>query len=261
MNKFAVITGASSGIGYELSKQFAQNGYDILVAAEDGGIVEAAQAFESFGNKVDSVQVDLARQEGVERLYAKIKESGREIDSIAINAGVGVGGSTFAESDVQAQLNVVELNIASVVHLTHKILQDMIARGEGRILFTSSIASLSPGPYYSVYAASKAFVQSFAEAIRAEVKDKGIVVTALMPGATDTNFFARADMENTPAAEAKKDDPADVAKMGFDALMAGKDSVITVGLKNKIMGAVSGILPQTISAKMQGAQIKPKDQN
>jgi short-subunit dehydrogenase len=208
--QLAVVTGASSGIGYELAREFAEHGFDLVVAAEDGGIVEARQAFEGLGVKVESVQVDLARPEGVEKLWERVKALGRNVDAVAINAGVGVGGE-FKGTDLDRELNIVDLNCRSVVHLAKRAVQQMTTQGHGRILITSSIASTMPGPFEAVYAASKAFDQSLAQALRHELKDSGITVTSLMPGATETNFFHRAGMDDTKVGTSKKDDAGEVA--------------------------------------------------
>ncbi len=243
----AVVTGASNGIGYELAKQFAQNGFDLVIAAEDAGIAEAASTLQDLGAKVTSVQVDLATYDGVETLYNKIVATGQPVDAVAINAGVGVGGP-FVETDLQEELNLINLNIVSPVHLAKHMAKDMVKRGQGRILFTSSIAALMPGPFEAVYAASRSFIQSFSEALRNELKDAGVTVTALQPGPTDTNFFHRADMDDTKAGASKKDDPAQVAKQGFDALMAGKDHVVAASLMTKVQAAMTNVLPATANA-------------
>jgi uncharacterized protein len=256
----AVVTGASSGIGFELAKQFAQNGFDLVVAAESESIEEAARSIEQMGTKVESVQADLATYEGVEQLYDRIKSLGQPVEAIAINAGVGVGGE-FVKTDLKAELNLIELNVASTVHLAKLVVKDMVARRRGKILFTSSIVSQMPSPFQAVYAASKAFVHSFAEAIRNELKDTGITVTALMPGATDTNFFDRAGLEDTKVGEMKKDDPAKVAKQGFDALMEGKDSILAESLLTKISGAIGSILPDPVTAEMNRKINEPGSAN
>ena len=245
----AVVTGASNGIGYELAKQFAQNGFDLLVTSTGPSINEAAIAFEKLGAQVETVQADLATYDGVETLYNKIKATGRSVDAIAINAGVGVGGDFARETDLKDELNLIELNVVSSVHLAKRVLKDMVDRDQGRILFTSSIAALMPGPFEAVYAGSKAFLHSFSEALRNELKDTGVTVTSLMPGPTDTNFFHRAGMDDTKAGADKKDDPAMVAKQGFEALMAGKDSIVAGSLKTKLMGTVSKVLPDTANAE------------
>ena len=252
----AVVTGASSGIGYELAKQFAKNGFDLLITSTGGRIDTVAEAFEQLGAKVETVQADLATYDGVETLYQQIQATGKPVEAIAINAGVGVGGA-FIETDLQAELNVIELNIASSVHLAKRIVPDMVARHQGRILFTSSIASQMPGPFQAVYAASKSFVHSFSQALRNELKDSGVTVTALMPGATDTNFFDRAGLEDAKVNKAPKDDPAEVARMGFEALMDGKDSILAESLLTKVAGTVSKILPDSLKAELHRQMSEP----
>ncbi|MBW4619462.1 MAG: SDR family NAD(P)-dependent oxidoreductase [Cyanosarcina radialis HA8281-LM2] len=256
----AVVTGASSGIGYELAKQFAQNGFDLVVTATGSDIDSKAQAFTELGAQVETVQTDLATYDGVETLYRQIHFTGRPIEAIAINAGVGVGGK-FTETDLKEELNLIDLNVKSSVHLAKRAVKDMVDRGNGKILFTSSIAALMPGPFEAVYAASKAFILSFAEALRNELKDTGVTVTALMPGPTDTNFFHRADMDDTKAGAGQKDDPAEVAKQGFEALMAGKDKIIAGSLKTKIQGNVSKVLPDTVNAEQHRQLTEPGSAN
>jgi len=257
----AVVTGASNGIGYELAKQFAQNGFDLLVTSTGPSINEAAIAFEKLGAKVQTVEADLATHDGVETLYNKIKATGRSVDAIAINAGVGVGGDFARETDLKDELNLINLNVVSSVHLAKRVLKDMVDRDQGRILFTSSIAALMPGPFEAVYAASKAFLHSFSEALRNELKDTGVTVTSLMPGPTDTNFFHRAQMDDTKAGADPKDDPAMVAKQGFEALMAGKDSIVAGSLKTKLLGSVSKVLPDTANAEGHRQLTEPGSAN
>jgi uncharacterized protein len=244
----AVVTGASSGIGYELAKQFAEHGFDLLVTSTGETIEEAAQTFRGITEQVETAQADLTTYDGVETLYNQIKSTGRPVEAIAINAGIGVGG-LFVETDLEKELNLIELNIASTVHLAKRVVKDMVDHGSGNVLFTSSIASQGPQPFQAVYAASKSFVHSFSEALRNELKDTGVTVTALMPGATDTNFFHRADLDDTKVGTDKKDDPADVAREGFEALMKGKDSTLASSLKTKIQGAVSQLLPDAVGAE------------
>jgi len=260
LKPLAVVTGASSGIGRELAKQFAEHGFDLVIAAEDTGINEAAHELQAMGASAIPVQVDLATADGVDALYAAIEATGREVDAIALNAGVGVGGP-FIDNDLRDEINLINLNIVGTVHLAKLVLRDMVVRGEGRVLFTSSIAALMPGSFQAVYNGSKAFVQSFAEALRNELKDTGVVVTALQPGPTETNFFHRAGLDDTRVGTSKKDDPADVAKQGFDALMEGKDHVIAGSLKTKAMGAVSKVLPETLNAEQHRKMAEPGSGN
>ncbi|MBV9388431.1 MAG: SDR family NAD(P)-dependent oxidoreductase [Chroococcidiopsidaceae cyanobacterium CP_BM_ER_R8_30] len=257
----AVVTGASNGIGYELAKQFAQKGFDLLVTATGPSIDEAAQAFKELGAKVETVQADLATYDGVETLYNQIKATNRPVDAIAINAGVGVGGDFARETDLQDELNLINLNVVSSVHLAKRVVKDMVERGKGRILFTSSIAAIMPGPFEAVYSASKAFIHSFSQGLRNELKDSGVTVTALMPGPTDTNFFHRAGMDDTNIGAGQKDDPAEVAKQGFEALMAGKDDIIAGSLKTKLMGNVSKVLPDTVKAEAHRQLSEPGSAN
>lgn len=254
---FAVVTGASDGIGYELAKQFAENGFDLLVVAEDPGIVEAAQAFEGLGARVERLQADLATSKGVERVYEKMQAFDRPVDAIAINAGVGVGGR-FVETDLTDELKLIALNVTSSVHLAKLVSKDMAARGKGRILFTSSISALMPSPFEAVYGASKSFLFSFAESLREELADSGVTVTALLPGPTETNFFHRAGMDDTKVGQQEKDDPAQVARDGFKALMAGDDYVIAGAKMNKLFGAVGRFLPERIKAKIHRNMSEPR---
>lgn len=258
--QLALVTGASSGIGYELAKQFAQNGYDLLIVAESDGIQNAARELQSLGTNVEPVQADLASHEGVHTLVSRIESSGRPLDAAALNAGVGVSGR-FVETDLGAELNMIRLNVLSTVHLAKPIVQQMVARGSGRILFTSSIAGAMPTPYETIYGATKAFVRYFAQGLREELKDTGVTVTALMPGATETNFFQRAGAEDTKLGQSEKDDPAEVAKQGFDALMAGDDHVVAGSLKNKAFAAAGHTLPDPVVAKAHAAAAEPGSAN
>lgn len=256
----AVVTGASSGIGYELANVFAENGFNLIVISEENEIVEAAKHFEAHGVIATPVVADLATYEGVEKALFAIKSADAPVHSLALNAGVGVGGEFIATS-LESELSMIQLNIVSLVHMTKKILPDMLTRNEGKILFTSSIAAEMPGPYYAVYAATKSFVQSFSEALREELKDTNITITALQPGATDTNFFSRANMLDTPAGKAKKDSPRDVAIDGFEALMDDKDHVVAGSFSNKIRTTMARIIPETTQAKLHGKDTKPESLN
>jgi short-subunit dehydrogenase len=247
----AVVTGASSGIGYELARQFARHGYDLVMAAEDDGIRRAAADVERLGGDVQAVQVDLAKYEGVEMLCDAIRSTGRPIDSIAINAGVGVGGDFARETGLEAELNLIDLNVGSTVHLAKRVLGEMVSQGRGRLLFTSSFAGTMPTPLEAVYGAASAFILSFAASLRNELKNTGVTVTALIPGPTDTNFFHRAGRDDTKVAsiEAKKNSAEDVARQGYEALMANKDRVVAGNLATKIEGLASRFVPESLKAE------------
>lgn len=253
----ALVTGASSGIGRELAGEFARGGFDLIVAAEDAGITDAARQIESQGAATTAVRVDLATYDGVQELYDAVRATGRPLVALAVNAGVGVSGD-FAGNDLAAELRLVNLNVTSAVHLTRLVLPHMVEQGGGRVLITSSIAATMPGPYHATYAASKAFLYSFAEAIRHELRETGVTVTALMPGPTDTDFFERAGMEDTKLGAMKnKDDAAEVARQGFEALMAGKDHVVAGSPKNRVQATAAKVLPETAKAKAQARMTEP----
>jgi short-subunit dehydrogenase len=254
----AVVTGASSGIGYELARQFVQHGYDVLVAAEDAGLETASLELRRDGGaQVITCRTDLATYEGVETLCQAIAATGRPVDAAALNAGRGAGGDFARDTDLRDELNVIDVNVTSTVHLAKRVLPAMVSRGKGRVLFTSSIASTMPGAYQAVYNASKAFVQSFAEAVRNELKDTGVTVTSLMPGPTDTNFFERADMTDTRVGAGKKDDPAKVAEQGFEALMRGDDHVVAGSFMNKVQAVAGKVVPDTAKAQMHRKMAEP----
>jgi short-subunit dehydrogenase len=254
-NKFAVITGASAGIGYQLAKQCLDNGFDILICAEDQLGVESAAVTLGGENAaaIQTVVADLATREGCEKLVAAIH---RPVDALLLNAGVGVGGA-FVDTDLEAELKMVALNCNHTIRVAKHLVPKMVERGEGRVLITGSEMSTAPNPYQAVYGATKAFVMSFGEALRYELKDTGVTVTVLQPGATDTNFFERADLLDTKVGQSKKDDPALVAKQGFEAMMAGKDSVAGGGFKSRMQTFMNELLPETVKAAMAGKQTKP----
>jgi uncharacterized protein len=253
----AVVTGASSGIGYSLAEEFARRGYDLVIAAEDAGIDGAAERLAAAGGSVQPVQADLSSYDGVEALHQRITATGRPVDAVAINAGVGVHGDFVRDNDLADELALINLNVTSAVHLAKRVLPSMVDRGAGGVLFTSSIAATSPGPFEATYGASKAFLLSFAEAIRNELKDTGVTVTALMPGPTDTRFFDRAGLQDTKLGQAKKDDPAEVARDGVEALLAGKDHVVAGSAKNKAQVAASKVLPDSAAAGMHRKMSEP----
>jgi short-subunit dehydrogenase len=253
----AVVTGASSGIGLELAQCFADGGFDLLLTALEADVSLVA---DRLGGEVATraVQADLSTVEGVETLLAEVRALGRPVDALALNAGTAQGGR-FVETPLDGELETIRLNVESTVRLAKALLPAMVERGAGRVLVTSSTAATQPGPYYATYAASKSFLTSFAEAVRYELKDTGVTVTVLAPGPTDTDFFAQAGMEDTTVADSPKDDPADVARQGYEALMKGKDKVEVHSLKARMQTAAAAVLPDKAKAAMHAAYTKPKD--
>jgi short-subunit dehydrogenase len=252
----ALVTGASSGIGYELARQFAENGFDLIVNAEDLGLATAAQELRGTGATVSEVQADLRSAEGVDALWAAVGATGRQLAAAALNAGVGQGGA-FVDTDIADEQEIIDVNVSSTVRLAKHVLRDMSGRGEGRVLFTSSIASTMPGTFQAVYNASKSFVQSFAEALQEELKDSGVTITSLMPGPTETNFFHRADMDDTKVGSSSKDDAAQVAKQGFEALMKGEKKLVAGGLGTKAQGVAAKVLPDSVKGVLHRQMAEP----
>ncbi|MDZ4791654.1 MAG: SDR family NAD(P)-dependent oxidoreductase [Hyphomicrobiales bacterium] len=252
----AVVTGASTGIGYELAKLCIAEGYDLLIVANEPKIHEVAKTLGTLGRDVQALEADLATTEGVDALYDAAYADGRHIDALFANAGMGFGDG-FLEQDFDGVKRTIDTNITCTLYLLHKVAADMRNRGHGRILITGSIAGFVPGPYQAVYASTKAFIDSFSYALRHELKDTGVTVTCLMPGVTQTEFFERAGMMDTKVGSAPKGDPADVARSGFDAMMRGEGSIVP-GLLNKLTTAVAGIIPQGIAARIGAAVSKPE---
>lgn len=254
----AVVTGASSGIGFELARQFAENGFDLVLVAEDAELGGASRELERVGISVEALQVDLATPDGVERVADHLSASGRGVDALALNAGIGAGGDFAGQTELEHELRAIDLNVRSTVHLAKRVVPGMVQRGHGRVLFTSSVASTTPGTFHAVYNATKSFVQSFAEAIREELKDTGVSVTSLMPGPTETEFFERAGLEDTRmGAMEGKDSAAEVAAQGFQALMAGDEQVVAGSFMNKVQARVGRFVPDSLKAKAHARMTEP----
>ncbi|HVF82980.1 MAG TPA: SDR family NAD(P)-dependent oxidoreductase [Sphingomicrobium sp.] len=251
-NKLAIVTGASSGIGLEIAKLAAAEGYDLLVAA-DTPFVDAAAGLRDLGVEVRQIEADLATEQGVKQLLEAVDD--RPVDVLVANAGHGLGHA-FLDQEPRDWRHVIETNITGTLLLIQPIAKKMVARDEGRVLITGSIAGHLAGSFQAVYNGSKAFIDSFSAALANELKDTGVTVTCLKPGATETEFFERADLEDTKVGQAKKDDPAEVAKTGWDAMKDGKQSVV-YGLKNKLQVLASGVLPESATAAMHRAQAEP----
>jgi uncharacterized protein len=250
--KLAIVTGASSGIGLEIAKLAAQDGYDLIVAA-DTPFVEAGPALKEFGVNVNQIEADLASQQGLDQLLTQIGD--RPVDVLVANAGHGLGHG-FLDQDPKEWMHVLKTNVTGTLLLIQPIVRRMVERGEGKVLITGSIAGHMAGSFQAVYNGSKAFIDSFAAALNEELRDSGVTVTCLKPGATETEFFHRAELDDTKVGQAKKDDPADVAKAGWEAMKNGEPAVI-YGLKNKMQVAAAGMMTDATTAKMHRAQAEP----
>ena len=249
----AIVTGASTGIGYELAKCCADAGFDLVIAADEVEIEAVAPDFEKLGARVDAVKADLATVKGVDQLYKVIGD--RPVDALLANAGRGLGKG-FLDQDFNDILHVVNTNVTGTIYLIHRVGQRMRARGDGKILIVGSIAGFIPGTYQAVYNATKAFLDSFSFALRAELADSGVTVTCLMPGATETDFFERADMLDTKVGQGKKDSPADVAATGFKAMINGEGDVVS-GWQNKLQSAIANITPASVLAEQHRKSAAP----
>lgn len=256
--KYALITGASSGIGYELAKLFAKDGYNLAIVGRNAEELEhKAAEFRQSGVEVTLYVKDLFNREEVFSLCEDVKNSGVQVDVLVNDAGQGAYGQ-FKDNDIQRELNIIDLNIVAPTILTKHFVQEMVARNSGKILNVASIASTAPGPWQVVYHGTKAYILSLTEGIREELKDTEVTITALLPGVTDTDFFNKADMQSSKIVQDKSamSDPADVAKDGYEALMAGTDKVVS-GIKNKIQVAMGNVTPDSTLAHMMGEQQKP----
>ena len=254
---FAIVTGASTGIGYELAKCCVSHAFDVLIVADEERIHDVGRELEGNGAEVTAIVADLATSDGVAALYDAAE--GRPVDALLANAGRGLGRA-FLDQDFADVCRVVHTNVTGTLDLVQRVGRDMRARKSGRILITGSIAGFMPGTYQAVYNGTKAFLDSFSFALRHELRDSdggsSITVTCLMPGATETEFFERAEMTDTKIGASKKDDPADVARQGFQAMMRGDGDVVT-GWQNKLQTAIASITPSGMLAEQHKRQAKP----
>jgi len=258
--KYALVTGGTDGIGKELARLFAQDKYNlILVARHQETLDEVAQAFSAaHGIKLETIAKDLSLRESPFEIYDEVKQRGLQVDVLVNNAGQGAYGE-FKDLDIDRELDIVQLNIGSYITLTSCFLQDMLQRGSGKILNVGSIAGEAPGPLQAVYHGTKAFVNTWSSSIWYELKDKNIHVSLLLPGATDTDFFNKADMNSSRMVqEMPLSDPAAVAKDGYDALMSGDDKVIS-GFRNKVQVGLANLQPDSMAAASMYKQQKPVD--
>ncbi len=249
----AVVTGASSGIGLELARCCAEDGFDLILCADEPEIESAAARLRD-GVSVTPVKADLATEDGARRLMDAV--GARDLEVLIANAGVGARGA-FLDQPWEETRQVIDLNVRGTLRLLHLAGQKMRARGSGRILVTGSIAGHMPGSFNAVYNASKAFLDNFSFAIADELHDSGVTVTCLMPGPTDTEFFERADIEDTKLASTdQKSDPAEVARRGYDAMMRG-DREVVPGLMNKIQSSLAGVVPESWIAAVHRTMARP----
>ena len=253
LSQLAIVTGASTGIGLELARCCAQHGFDLIVAADEAEIETAAAQLQTDGIDIKPVRADLSTTEGVDKVYDAI--AGREVKVLIANAGVGLGHA-FLDQDFADARRVIDTNITGTTYLVHKIGQDMRRQNAGRILITGSIAGFIPGSFQAVYNASKAFLNSFSFALREELKDTNVTVTCLMPGATETEFFRRAEMMDTKVGTEEKDDPTEVARTGFAAMMDGEGDVVS-GWRNKLQSSMANVTPAGALAKQHRKQAEP----
>lgn len=258
--RHALITGATSGIGYELAKLFAKDKYNLVIVARDSSALErTASELRSEGIQVHTIAKDLFLRESAREIYDEVKSLRIHIDILVNDAGQGYYGK-FEDTDLEKEIDIIQLNVISCITLTKLFLKDMLLMNDGRILNVGSIAGEAPGPYQSVYHGTKAFVNSWTAAIRNELKDTNITVTALLPGATDTDFFNKADMLDSKILDSKLSNPEDVAKDGYDALMSGDDKIVS-GMKNKVQVAMANVLPDSVASETMGKQQEPKDKS
>ncbi|MFV0254465.1 MAG: SDR family NAD(P)-dependent oxidoreductase [Beutenbergiaceae bacterium] len=255
--QLALVTGASNGIGYQIASQLAGRGYDLVATGRSARIAAAAEEFRGLGAEVIAVRADLTQPSEIESVWAAVVETHRPLEVAVINAGIGVGGAPFWKTDLEQELAMIELNVRSVVQLAKPVVVAMQSRGAGRILFTSSISATQPTPYETVYGPTRAFVYSFSESLREELREHGVTVTALLPGATDSDFHARAGMGATAIGRMQKNDRVAVARQGIQAMLEGRDHVVGGDLATKWAGFMNRFLSETYKARKQGREAKP----
>ncbi|MCT2361653.1 SDR family NAD(P)-dependent oxidoreductase [Kocuria marina] len=254
----AMVTGGSSGIGFELAKQFARHGYDVALSGSSDRVHEAARSIEELGAQAYPFQADAATYDGVEGLWNFVAELGRPLDAAALNVGIGLGGA-FVDTDLQDEFRLIDINVKGTVHMAKRVVEHMVPNGHGRILIVSSTSATTPTPYETVYGPSKAFGFSFAESLREELRDTGVTVTALLPGATDSDFHSNAGMDNTALGPgATKNDKVLVAQQGFEALLNDVDEVVGGDEQTKQTREDNRTTPEPVKAHRQAELTRPR---
>ncbi|MGG4491186.1 SDR family NAD(P)-dependent oxidoreductase [Metabacillus idriensis] len=252
-----MITGASSGLGLEIAKLFAKDGYDIAITGSSDRIFEAAEVIQEYGVEAYPHKADAATYEGVESFWTFVNDLDRPVDAAILNVGIGIGGGSFAETSLEDEMRLISINITGTVHMAKRVVNHMVPNGRGKILIVSSLSATTPTPYETVYGPSKAFGFSFAESLREELRDSGVTVTALLPGATDTNFHDNAGMGDTEIGSSSKNDKELVAKQGYDALMNDEDHVVGGDQKTKQEAENNRTTPETIKAARHAEKARP----
>ncbi|MBY0215313.1 SDR family oxidoreductase [Paenibacillus illinoisensis] len=251
----AMITGSSSGLGLELAKQFAQNGYDVAISGSSDRIFEAAETLREYGIEAYPLKADASTYDGVEDFWTFVSKLDRPVDAAVLNVGVGLGGA-FVDTDLDDELRLISINITGLVHMTKRVVKHMISHKNGKILIVSSISATQPTPYETVYGPSKAFGFSFAESLRQELLETGITITALLPGATDTNFHSNAGMGSSQIGSSKKNDKTLVAKQGYEALMNNEDHVVGGDAETKQIAIDNRTIPEPVKAARHAKQAR-----
>jgi short-subunit dehydrogenase len=253
----AVVTGASNGIGYQLAAELARRGFDLLVTGRSQAIQATAAERTRLGGATTAVQADLSDYEGVEKLWQAITDLQQPVEVAEVHAGAGLGGA-FRDDTLDDELHLISFNVASVVHLTKHLTDAMTARGRGRLLITSSTAAAAPTPYETVYGPSRAFTRNFALGLREELRGSGVTVTVFSPGATNSDFHARAGMKDTAFGPGEgKNDTAEVARQGIEALLAGRAEIIAGDRASKRIALINRLLPETLKAARHARMTKP----
>ena len=257
-NELAMVTGGSGGIGFELAKQFADHGFDVAISGQSGRVHESAEALRARGVEAYPYQADAGTYDGVEGFWRFVEDLGRPVDAAALNVGIGIGGA-FVDNDLEDDFRLIAINITGLVHMTKRVARHMTANGGGRILITSSVSATSPTPYETTYGPSKAFGFSFAESLREELRGRGVSVTALLPGATNSDFHANAGMGNTIFGDNSwKNDKTEVARQGFEALMNGDDHVVGGDEATKQAAVDNRTTPEPVKAARQAERTRPR---